>query len=354
MRVSRNVRHFDVSPYARLAVAVSLLFAVLDGLQIIGLSFHWISLLLHLVLVLIYNRLLHIISFRIEDRLSAGWVQTIILFFPSVGFLVGSFVFSGLLFFRFRHDFYEEYENYVYYSPQSMESYNINVEAESNRLPFREILMSGEPVGKKEALFSLLQYEGNNKVQLFNEALRNEDPEVVHYAATSLNYLNEQYIRSIKKWTFLLQQDDKSWETWKELLEAYRLYLRSHLLTEELAMEVRQTFKQWIGRGLAQFPDEPRFIAELCNLARMEKDYQTAIRYAEQLSNVGEYRYMVYLTKAEKMYAEGKLNELSQFAQQWLDSGIEVPDEHLPAIQFWKELKEQGVPQADHLYMRYR
>lgn len=260
----------------------------------------------------------------------------------------------GLLLFRFREDFYEEYENYVYHAPHSLEAYSINVEAESNRVPFREVLLSGEHAGKKEALFSLLEYEGHNKVELFHEALQNSDPEVVHYAATSLNYLNEQYIRSIKKWTQLLQQNDKSLETWRELFDSYRHYLESRLLTEELAMEVRQTFKTWIARGQLQFPDEPRFTVELCHLARMEKDYQTAIRFAEQVSRDEPYRYLMYLTKAELLYAEGRLDELSRFAQLWLDSDVEVPQEHLPAIQLWKEMREQGVPQADHVIVRYR
>lgn len=52
--------------------------------------------------------------------------------------------------FRFRDDFYEEYEQYVYHIPHSLESYHINVEAESNRIPVREVLMSGDHAGKRK------------------------------------------------------------------------------------------------------------------------------------------------------------------------------------------------------------
>jgi hypothetical protein len=354
MRVTRHARHFDVTAGAWLAAAVSLLFAALDALQMIHFAQLGICLMLHLLLVFIYYVLLKFVSLRTEDRISAGWLQTLMLFFPGIGFAAGALILIGMLIFRFRDDFYEEYEQYVYHIPHSLQSYHINVEAESNRIPVREVLMSGDHAGKKEALFSLLHYEGHNKVELFHEALRNNDPEVVYYAATSLNYLNEQYIRSIKKWTQLLQQNDKSLETWQELFDSYRQYLESRLLTEELAIEVGHTFKSWIARGKLQFPYEPRFIAELCHLARMEKDYPAAIRLAEQLSDVKDYEYLVFLTQAEDMYAEGKLERLSQFAQIWLDSEVEVPQEYLPAIQFWKEMKEQGVPQADHFFIRYR
>ncbi|MBP1967721.1 tetratricopeptide repeat protein [Paenibacillus aceris] len=354
MRVSRHARHFDVSSGAWLAAVGSLVFSALDVLQMIHFKLYSICLLLHLLLVFIHFVLLKFVSLRTEDRISVAWVQTLMLFFPGVGFAVGAFIWMGLLLFRFRDDFYEEYEQYVYHTPHSLESYRINIVEESNRIPVREVLMSGDHAGKKEALFTLLEYEGHNKVELFHEALRNDDPEVVHYAATSLNYLNEQYIRSIKKWTQLLQQNDKSLEAWRELFDSYRYYLESQLLTEELAFEVRQTFKAWIARGSLQFPYEPRFTAELCYLARMEKDYMTAIRLAEQLSDVKGCQYLIYLTKAEYMYAEGKLESLCQFAQLWWNSDVEVPQEHLPAIQFWKEMKEQGVPQADHFFIRYR
>ncbi|MDD9272246.1 hypothetical protein ACFPES_35130 [Paenibacillus sp. GCM10023248] len=354
MRVTRHARHFDVTASAWLAAAACFLFAAFDVLQMVYYSLGWICFMVHLLLVVLFYFMFQFVGLRTYDRMSAGLIQTLFLFFPGVGFAAGGLILSGLLLLRFREDFYEEYENYVYHVPHSLETYNIDIEAESNRVPFREVLMSGEHAGKKEALFSLMEYEGRNKVELFHEALTNSDPEVVHYAATSLNYLNEQYIRSIKKWTQLLQQNDKSIATWTELFDSYRHYLESRLLTEELAMEVREAFKGWIARGRQQFPNEPRFTVELCHLARMEKDYKTAVRLAGEVSEVEGCRYLTNLTKAELLYAEGRLEELSRFAQMWLDSDVEVPQEYVPAIRLWKEMREQGVPQADHFVVRYR
>ncbi|WJH35016.1 hypothetical protein N6H14_02485 [Paenibacillus sp. CC-CFT747] len=313
------------------------------------------GLAVHLLLSGLHVAIYRSFKLKLADRISSSWLHTIVLFLPAAGFLVAALLLALLFLTRYREDFYEEYKEYVYQEAHSLETYSVNVEKESNRVPFREILMSGEHTGKKEALFSLLQYEGENKVQLIQEALRDDDAEVVHYAATGLNYMNEQFVRRIKTGIRQVQGPvGGSLESWKELLQTYRQYLESRLLTEELALEVREAYRQWIRLAREKYPQESSFLAEQCYLHRSEGHFSEAAREAAKLADSKEYSYLARLTKAEQLFAEGRWEALREFCSGWWESGAFIPEEHGSAVEFWKELTDQGVPQNDYLLKRYR
>lgn len=358
MKSSRSSQHRDVPTHTPL-IWIGL--AVLSVLELLltywlALRSQWIwCLLLHLVLSAVYYALLHgTVRWSQPDRASLLWVTTAGLLIPCAGLLCATVVLGILLLTRYHTEFYKEYESYVYYVPDSLETYHVNVEKDAALLPFREIMMSGQHDSKKEAMFSLLQYEGVNKVPLFREALLDHDPEVVHYAATSLNYFNEQYVRSIKLTTAKLQQNERQLPLWKELLQIYDQYLSAELLSKELASEVQDTLKKLILRGMELFPEEQVFKAELCRLALRKGDDALADALSEELIAAPAYRHVGYLTKAERLYGQGRYDELSKLAEAWLNSGEPIPDDYLPALELWKELNEHRGKQTEPLFVRYR
>jgi hypothetical protein len=355
---SRSSLHRELPRHARVLWLGLALLSVLDVAITFYFGFRsawgW-CLVLHLLLCAVYYALVYgMARWREPDRASLLWITTAGLLIPCVGLLCATIVLSTLLLARYHTDFYKEYEDYVYYVPDSLETYHVNVEKDLSLLPFREVMMSGQHKRKKEALFTLLQYEGRNKVSLFQEALLDHDPEVVHYAATSLNYFNEQFVRSIKQLTAQLQQNERHLPHWRELFHAYEDYLSANLLSAELATEVNRTLRQLIHRGMELFPEELLFKAELCRLALREGETSLADRLSEELLAAPGYRHIGFLTRAERLYHQGRYAELSRLAEAWLHSGEPVPEDYLASIQLWKELNERIVPQTEPLSVRYR
>ncbi|MCZ8519010.1 MULTISPECIES: hypothetical protein [Paenibacillus] len=368
MKRTRSSLHRDLPPSAPGAALFLLAAGVLDALQTISLpwvldppghpgasSWAWAAVLGgHLLLCAAVYVSFQISPYRVHDRVSLQWIYTLGLFLPGAGLLCGGVIVSALWLTRYDDDFSREYENYVYHVPDSLESFHVNVQQQTALVPFREILLGGAYGTKKEAMFSLLQYEGGNKAVLFQEALRDEDPEVVHYAAATLNYLNEQFIREIQQGSQELQADETSLPSWKALLETYVRYLDSRLLQGELALEVRTALKQLIRRGSERFPSEPFFTEKQCYAARSEGDYALADALARSLETTAEYRYVAYLAAAERLYHEGRFEELRRLAADWWDSGVTIPEAYQSAVRLWKEMKETGVPQTDDTQPRYR
>ncbi|WP_426448556.1 hypothetical protein ACP26L_28535 [Paenibacillus sp. S-38] len=370
MKRTRSSLHRDLPGSAALSALALLAAGLLDLAQTVllpgvltgtpdrGGSFGWgwtAVLLLHLLLCTgVWLLFRATPRYRPQDRASLQWVMTLSLFLPGAGLLCGALIVITLWVGRFDDQFFREYENYVYYVPGSLDSFDVNVEQQAALIPFREILQSGAYGSKKEAMFSLLQYEGSNQVALFQEALRDEDPEVVHYAATTLTFLNERFVREIKKETQELQADETSLPQWRVLLQAYVRYLDSRLLTGELAQEIRSTLKQLIRRGAELFPSEPYFTEKLCYLARAEGDFALAERLAKSIEGTAEYRYVSYLASCERLYQEGSFEELRRLASAWWSSGVTIPEAYQSAVRLWKEMNDDGVPQTSDFELRYR
>ncbi|WP_281888882.1 hypothetical protein [Paenibacillus sp. YYML68] len=291
---------------------------------------------------------------RVRDQVSLQPLYTMALFLPGIGLMFISLLLLFLFIGRYDDQFFTEYENYVYYTPDSLETYVVHMDKANGLVPVREILQSGSHDSKKEALFSLLQYEGSAKVALFQEALRDQDPEVVHYAATSLNYLNESYVLSLKRLTQALKEDELSLPIWSELLETYEHYLESRLLSAELAAGVEEAWSRLIERGQSLFPTEPMFTAFACRAALWRCDYKVAERYARTLGQTPAYRYLAYAAQAEALYSGGQFEELQQLARRWQESGEPIPDRYASAVELWKEMNGSLVPQTQNVYLRYR
>ncbi|AEI44881.1 hypothetical protein [Paenibacillus mucilaginosus] len=370
MKRTRSSLHRDLPRSASLSALVLLAAGTLDLAQTLllpgvltgtpsgGAAFGWdwaAVLLLHLLLCAgVWLLFRTTPRYRPHDRASLQWITTLGLFLPGAGLLCGAFIVIALWAWRYDDEFFREYENYVYYVPGSLDTFDVNVEQQAALIPFREILLSGGYGTKKDAMFSLLQYEGGNKVALFQEALRDEDPEVVHYAATTLTYLNELFVREIKKETRELQADENSLHQWKALLQTYVRYLDSRLLTEELAAEVRTTLHRFVQRGASLFPSEPFFTEKLCYLARAEGDFALAERLARTLETTAEYRYVSYLASCERLYQERRFEELRRLSAVWWNSGVTIPESYQSAVRLWKEMNDQGVPQTSDFELRYR
>ncbi len=154
-----------------------------------------------------------------------NYFDVLIILFPGVGF-------GGLLFLELlpeRESHYSEVEETVdlrSYLKNRRELEYIDVSAELGMIGAYDRLYTGSSREKKKFLMSFNPPELSFKVEVLKKALLDEDIDVIHYAATELNRIDE----TIQKKIFLGELEGK----FEEVLYSYMKYIRSGLLEGEI------------------------------------------------------------------------------------------------------------------------
>ena len=178
-------------------------------------SYFWIS---HFSLALIFiylNRL-----FLGENKF-----DIFILIFPIVGYVMA--LINNFLFFReyFKSDI-EINENLEKYILNEEKEIIVNSSIDLNLIGAYDILAVGTPIEKKNFLIGFETQNLKFKVDVLKKALWDEDIEVIHYAATEINKIDENFQKVIKEKEMLKDSN--------ELSKIYYDYCTSGLLLGEI------------------------------------------------------------------------------------------------------------------------
>lgn len=178
-------------------------------------SYFWIS---HFSLALIFIYL---------NRLFLGENQfdIFILIFPIVGYVMA--LINNFLFFRdyFKSDI-EINENLEKYILNEEKEIIVNSSIDLNLIGAYDILAVGTPIEKKNFLIGFETQNLKFKVDVLKKALWDEDIEVIHYAATEINKIDENFQKVIKEKEMLKDSN--------ELSKIYYDYCTSGLLLGEI------------------------------------------------------------------------------------------------------------------------
>ncbi len=183
-----------------------------------------------------------------------NYFDVLIMLFPGVGF-------SGLFFLESlprRASHYSEVEETVdlkSYIKNRRELEYIDVSAELGMIGAFDRLYTGSSMEKKKFLMSFNPPELSFKVEVLKKALLDEDIDVIHYAATELNRIDE----SLQKKIFLGEMEGK----FEEVFQSYMQYIRSGLLEGEILK-----FYQEGALALLEKFSEGKFILEELHLLK--------------------------------------------------------------------------------------
>ncbi|GLI56685.1 hypothetical protein PM10SUCC1_21990 [Propionigenium maris DSM 9537] len=183
-----------------------------------------------------------------------NYFDVLIILFPGVGF-------SGLFFLDIlpeRESHYSEVEETLElrnYIKGRRELEYIDVSAELGMIGAYDRLYTGSSREKKKFLMSFNPPELSFKVEVLKKALLDEDIDVIHYAATELNRIDE----TLQEEIFLGEMEGK----FEEVFHSYMKYIRSGLLEGEILK-----FYQEGALELLEKFSEGKFLLEELNLLK--------------------------------------------------------------------------------------
>jgi tetratricopeptide (TPR) repeat protein len=139
-------------------------------------------------------------------------------------------------------------------------------------ISFSSGLELDKPELHKQLIVQLSSSSISNEGGLLKEAIHHKDPETVHYAATTINLLNERYEKQIEYLSKQFLQNPQN-EIAKELVSNYLRYIDSGLLSNQQKGKIIDEFMNFITQSVELFPDEALYPFQLGNLCLHKKQY---------------------------------------------------------------------------------
>lgn len=243
------------------------------------------------------------------NKLISGEKQfdILILIFPVIGYcmvLINQFLFFRD-YFKSEIEINEDLEKYILNEEKEI---IVNSSIDLNLIGAYDILAVGTPVEKKNFLIGFETQNLKFKIEVLKKALWDEDIEVIHYAATEINKIDESFQKLIKEKTNL--------KNLNEICEVYYDYCTSGLLIGEI-LEFYQ--KKYIYYVKSKKEIESRDKYNLLNIYKDMKNYMECDKLIEDIIK-NESLDQTTVEFIEKYYYDLNNNEMLKEVRRWQKS----------------------------------
>lgn len=243
------------------------------------------------------------------NKLISGEKQfdILILIFPVIGYcmvLINQFLFFRD-YFKSEIEINEDLEKYILNEEKEI---IVNSSIDLNLIGAYDILAVGTPVEKKNFLIGFETQNLKFKIEVLKKALWDEDIEVIHYAATEINKIDENFQKLIKEKTNL--------KNLNKICEVYYDYCTSGLLIGEI-LEFYQ--KKYIYYVKSKKEIESRDKYNLLNIYKDMKNYMECDKLIEDIIK-NESLDQTTVEFIEKYYYDLNNNEMLKEVRRWQKS----------------------------------
>ena len=258
----------------------------------------------------------------------------IIIMMPVGGLFVHVAVEICYKFLRIDENAVAEYEDYIKYKELITLHKDIDVQKEINILSLGDRLMHSSSEEKKSAIMSLNTNDIEVKTGVLRKALLDKDPEVVHYAASTLSFIHDRYENKLSDMENEYARRSTTSKLY-ELISEYKKYL-SLGLVDELSRTAHE--KKYV-----------RFLKEL--ESRSGGEFDTGIMIAREYTEYGNIegalgilqklrskhadRHEVYIEYMHVCYKKRDFKSIMRTAKKVKEMDIKIPDKEMKMVDFW-------------------
>ncbi len=256
------------------------------------------------------------------------------LFFPIIGFLIIGVINIFVSRKKDRNDLVESYESYVKYIKEIVERRQVDFRREIQTMSVIDELRYSSEERKKEAIVGLIDDEFDTKVEVLKKALLDSNPEVVHYAATTLNSIENKYEATISK----LKEEYKrnnDYNILLDLLNIYKKYIDSGLLEDELLNIFLKEYLELLLQRMNRISDDKGLLLEIVSVQIKLGQYSEAMFIMRKLYDKFPANAAVFIQLMKLLYYMGKYNEVKRVAKKIRELEIVLSEEEENYVSYW-------------------
>lgn len=193
---------------------------------------------------------------------------------------------------------------------------------------------------KKDMIVDLLSGDISANSKLLKQGLGDKDPEVVHYTASTLNYMEEKYEKAIQTARAACVEN----LTRKKLMnvaELYENYMSSGLLEDDILPIYRDSHIQVLELVLKEFGRDEEIMERLIQAyLTNDQPHDAEIIMLEAVS-IFPQSLSIRFAQMKYFYSKNMLEELVEIAQVIHEMPIELTKEQQGMLDFWLQ---EGFP----------
>jgi amino acid transporter len=245
----------------------------------------------------------------------------------SLSYLVLYFVGSRFVKKELRHSYMDEEVKYE-------KEVSIDFKQIGRLMDMAGVFSYSDSSHKKDMIVDLLSGDITANSKLLKQGLGDKDPEVVHYTASTLNYMEEKYEKAIQTARAACVEN----LTRKKLMNVaalYENYMSSGLLEDDILPIYRNSYIQVLELVLKEFGRDEE-ILELLIRAYLTNDqpYDAEIIMLEAVS-IFPQSLIIRFAQMKYYYSLNSLEKLVSIAQTIRDIPFELTKEQKGIVDFW-------------------
>lgn len=211
-----------------------------------------------------------------------------------------------------------------------------NRELEMNIIPFQDALMLNENSIKRKSLINLLKEEFLQQSDALALALKSEDTETSHYAATALQQAKSQLVKELKRLEVKLQEDSTGLETIKQYVDVLKQSVQIEFLDQKTRKKYMYLYSQSLSRLLDLNPsDSSLYYNEKIKTALELREYQQALETAEAFLEHFSHEEDAYFAAMSVHFQMQNREAFFQLVDKVRSSSIRLSPERLNQLRYW-------------------
>lgn len=261
----------------------------------------------------------------------------LILMIPGMGALIVWGIYSALLFVRRTGRMIENYEDYILYMEDYVQEREIDLHKELNASSAFDHLAQGMEEEKKNVILDMLEEDFEVKVAVLRKALDDKNPEVVHYASSTLTSIEKEYEHAIDRLKNRIREAPDDALARVELIDLYHRYVHTGLaegaLNAYYLQELIQMIDEYLERYGADLPLFTKKMDALIALGEYEKIYpvlrEAYPSYPQHWEN--------FFYTIQALFYTGKQSEIPGVIRRVRELQIQVPESAMAMLTFWEQ-----------------
>lgn len=281
--------------------------------------------------ILYYLFCLGYVTYSLWNQKENGLIKGILItFVPVLGFIL-----SYLLFRKPRNTQYAgSEENHGEFLFSSFSTSKINVEKEINIIPYQEVLLSNDNDHKRSMLIDGLK-DGKDNIDIFYKAIKSDDTETVHYAATSIMEIQKKFVISLHELLKRMEENPSDYEAMDRYAETLKRYVDSNMVDQEAKMQYRNELSGLLEHLLeSPIRSKKHFVEKINNdleIGELEKSQHYSQLFMKEFPNDE----MSYLLAMKVSYMMQNAKTLHEIMDKLKRTPIQLSPTGINALHFW-------------------
>jgi len=206
------------------------------------------------------------------------------------------------------------------------------VNAEVNILPGVDVIRFATPTYKKEFMLGSKGQDLTKEVRVLRRALRDNDPEVRHYAAAMMAEHSDALEKEIQVLKDKVRRDPAHL---LPLVNLYERYLRAGLLAKSIKPEFADGYLALLWQAKQIFPNNYEVAVTLLQVLVDRVMYKEARSVLLDIAATFPGHTFPLLLEMRLEFAQGNYQQVAALARTVRDSGWEVPETHAQLVDYW-------------------